>query len=47
MLCIRAVKSLMSQGTLRMTYFSYIHSSMTYGTIVWSNSSYSSNTFNI
>jgi len=47
MLCISAVKFFVSQGTLRMIYFSYIHSSMPYGTIVWNNSSYSINTFKI
>jgi hypothetical protein len=35
---IRAVKPYMSQETLRIIYFSYFHSVMTYGTIFWSNS---------
>jgi hypothetical protein len=36
---IRAVKPyMMSQETIRMIYFSYVHSVMTYGIIFWDNS---------
>jgi hypothetical protein len=31
---IRAVKPYMAQGTIRMIYFSYVHSVMTYGIIL-------------
>ena len=44
---IRAVKSLMTQESLRIIYFSYFHSVMTYGIIFWGNSSYCSNIFKI
>ena len=36
---IRAVKSFMSQETLRMIYLFYVHSIMTYGIILWDSSS--------
>ena len=42
---IRAVKSFMSHKTLRMIYFSYVHSIMTYSIIFGGNSTYSSNIF--
>jgi hypothetical protein len=35
---VRAVKPYMSQETLRMIYFSYVHPVMTYGIIFWGNS---------
>jgi hypothetical protein len=35
---IRAIKPYMSQETLRMIYFSYFHSVMTYSIIFWGNS---------
>jgi hypothetical protein len=38
---IRAIKPYMSQETLRMIYFSFVHSIMTYGIIFWGNSSHS------
>jgi hypothetical protein len=44
---IRAVKSLMTQESLRIIYFSYFHSVMTYGINFWGNSSYCSNIFKI
>lgn len=44
---IFAVKSVMSQVTLRMIYFPYIHSVMTCGIILGEISSYSSNIFKI
>jgi hypothetical protein len=42
---IRAVKSLMTQESLRIIYLSCFHSVMTYGIIFWGNSSYCSNIF--
>jgi hypothetical protein len=44
---IRAVKSLMTQESLRIIYFSYFHSVMTYGIIFWGNTSYGSYIFEI
>jgi hypothetical protein len=44
---IRAVKSLMTQESLRIIYFSCFHSVMTYGIIFWGNFSYCSNIFKI
>jgi hypothetical protein len=44
---IRTVKPIMSDGSLRMLYFSYIHSIMTYGIIFWGNSPYSIKNFRI
>jgi len=44
---IRYVKHFMSQDTLRTIYFSYFHSSLSYGIIFWGNSAYSSNIFKI
>jgi hypothetical protein len=38
---VRTVKGLMSQETLRMIYFSYVHSIITYGVIFWGNSPHS------
>ena len=38
---IRSVKSVLSQGTLRMIYFSYIDSIITCSIIVWGNATYS------
>ena len=37
---IRSVKPFMSLEVLRMTYFSYVHSVLSYGIIFWGNSSY-------
>ena len=42
---IRMLKPLISQNTLRMIYFSYVHSVMWYGIIFWGNSHHSINTF--
>jgi hypothetical protein len=36
----RTIKPIMSLGSLRMIYFTYIHSIITYGIIFWGNSSY-------
>jgi hypothetical protein len=40
---IRAVKPILSQGSLKMIYFSCFHSIMSYGLVFWGNS-YHSNT---
>jgi hypothetical protein len=42
---IRTVKGFMSQVTLKMIYFSYVHSIMEYDIICWGNSSNSINVF--
>ena len=44
---IRTVKDFMSQETLKMIYFSYVHSIIAYGIIFWGNSPYSINIFRI
>jgi hypothetical protein len=44
---MRTVKPIMSQRSLRMIYFAYIHSIMTYGIIFWGNSPYSIKLFSI
>jgi hypothetical protein len=44
---IRTVKSVKSQDALRMIYFSYVHSIITYGIILWGNSPYSKKIFRI
>jgi hypothetical protein len=38
---IRTLKQIMSQKTLIMIQYAYIHSAMTYGIIFWGNSPYS------
>jgi len=38
---IRSVKPFMSLEEVRMTYFSYVYSGLSYGIIFWGNSSYS------
>jgi hypothetical protein len=38
---MRTIKPIMSQRSLRMIYFAYIHSIMTYRIIFWGNSPYS------
>jgi hypothetical protein len=40
---VRSLKSVLSLDTLKMVYFSYVHSIITYGTIFWGNSTYSIN----
>ena len=37
---IRSVKLFMTEETLRMVYFSCVHSILSYGIIFWGNSSY-------
>jgi len=44
---MRAVKPFLSQDSLRMVYYSYFHSIMTYGLIFWGNSHYSSIIFRL
>jgi hypothetical protein len=44
---IRSIKPFMSLGVLSSTYFSYIHSIISYGIIFWGNSSYSEEVFKI
>jgi hypothetical protein len=44
---MRLVKPLMSLETLKMVYYAYFHSIMSYGLIFWGNSSDSSNIFEI
>ena len=44
---MRLVKPFLSQDSLRMVYYSYFHSIMTYGLIFWGNSHYSSIIFRL
>jgi hypothetical protein len=44
---IRMIQSIMSQETLRMVYFAYVHSIMSYEIIVWGNLQYSEKIFKI
>jgi hypothetical protein len=44
---VRTVKPIMSQKALRIIYFLYVHSIITYGTIFWGNLPYSINIFRI
>jgi hypothetical protein len=44
---MRTIKPIMSQKSLRMIYFAYVHSIMTYGIIFWGNSPYSIKIFRI
>jgi hypothetical protein len=44
---IRSIKPLMSLGVLRSTYFSNVHSIMSYGIIFWRNSALSEEIFKI
>jgi hypothetical protein len=44
---IRIVKGLMSQVTLMMSYFVYVHTIMEYRIIFWGNSSTSINVFRL
>ena len=37
---VRVVKLFLSQDTLKMIYYAYFHTIMTYGIIFWGNSSY-------
>jgi hypothetical protein len=42
---IRTLQSILSQETLRMVYFAYVHSTMSYGIIFWGNLPYSETIF--
>jgi len=44
---IRSIKPFMSLDVLRSTYFSYVHSIISYGIIFWGNSSHSEEIFKI
>jgi len=44
---IQMIQTIMSQETLRMVYFAYIHSVMSYGIIFWGNQPYSDKIFKI
>jgi hypothetical protein len=44
---VTTVKSLLSRKALKILYFSYIHSIMTYGVIFWGNSMHSIKVFEI
>jgi len=44
---MRIVKPFLSQDSLRMVYYSYFHSIMTYGLIFWGNSYYSNIIFRL
>jgi hypothetical protein len=44
---VRAVKPFLSQDSLRMVYFSYFHSIMTYRLMFWGNSYHSNTVFRL
>ena len=44
---IRSFKPFISSEVLKMSYFSYVHSVLSYGIIFWGNSSYSKNILKI
>jgi len=44
---LRVVKPFLSQDSLKMVYYSYFHSIMTYGLIFWGNSHYSNIIFRL
>jgi hypothetical protein len=44
---MRAVKTLLSQDSLKMVYYSYFHSVMTNGSILWGNFHYSNIVFRV
>ena len=44
---IRMIQAIMSPETLRMVYFAYVHSIMSYGIIFWGNQRYSEKIFKI
>jgi hypothetical protein len=44
---IRTIKPFFSQESLKMVYYSYFHSIMTYGLIFWGNSCYSNTVFRL
>ena len=44
---LRVVKPFLSQDSLKMVYYSYFHSTVTYGLIFWGNSHYSNIIFRL
>jgi len=44
---IRIIQAMMSQETLRMVFFAYVHSVMNYGIIFWGNQTHSGKIFRI
>ena len=44
---IRMIQAIMSTETLRMVYFAYIHSVMSFGIFFWENQPYSEKIFKI
>jgi hypothetical protein len=44
---IKSFKPFMSLEVLKMTYFSYVHSVLLYGIVIWGSSSYSENILKI
>jgi len=44
---IQSLQAIMSTATLRMVYFAYVHSVMSYGIIFWGNQPYSEKIFKI
>ena len=44
---IRTIQAIMSPETLRIVYFAYIHSIMSYGIVFWGNQPYSNKIFKI
>jgi len=44
---IRTIQAIMSPETMRMVYFAYLHSILSYGIIFWGNQSYSDKIFKI
>jgi hypothetical protein len=44
---IRTIQGMMSQETLRMVYYAYVHSIMSYGIIFWGNQPHSEKNFKI
>jgi hypothetical protein len=45
--CIRILSSVMTRESLRMVYFAYVHSIMSYGIIFWGSSTYNNLIFKI
>jgi hypothetical protein len=44
---LRSIKAVVTRETLRMIYFAQIHSLLSYGIILWGNSSYAQKVFTI
>jgi hypothetical protein len=43
---IRAIKPFMPQESMKMIYYSYVHSLLSYGIIFWDNAPHNENIFN-